>query len=72
EGAYVEYAKRWGVSVDVVKGSPMVLVGSSEEVKEKLYALREETGISYIVLGLPSRENIRLFGEGVVKDLTGK
>jgi probable F420-dependent oxidoreductase len=69
----IEYqAKRRGITVDVIKNNPSFMIGSVDEVKESLYASREETGIDYIVLGLPSVEEIRQFGKHIVKDLTGK
>jgi hypothetical protein len=37
-----------------------------------LSTFREATGVNYIILGLPSIEEIREFGENIVKDLTGK
>ena len=65
-------ANRRGIGVDVIKSNPSFLSGSVDLIKERLFELRENTGINYIVLGLPSIEEIRTFGKHIVKDLTGK
>ena len=65
-------AKRRGITADVIENNPSFLIGSVDEVRESLFELREATGINYIVLGLPSVEEIRDFGEHIVKDLNGK
>jgi hypothetical protein len=58
--------------MDEVKSIATFFIGSVEEIKEQLFDFREATGINYIVLGLPSIEEIRQFGENIVKDMTGK
>jgi alkanesulfonate monooxygenase SsuD/methylene tetrahydromethanopterin reductase-like flavin-dependent oxidoreductase (luciferase family) len=65
-------AKRRGLTVEEIMSNPSFFIGSVDEIKERLFELREVTGINYIVLGLPSVEEIREFGKHIVKDLTGK
>ncbi len=72
EKAYSDWAKRRGFTIEDDKAIQTLLVGSVDEIKDKLYTLREITGANYIVLGLPNIEEIREFGEHIVKDMTGK
>lgn len=46
-----EVAKIYGVSVDAVKECPQWLIGSSDEIIEKVKMIHEGTGISYMVFG---------------------
>jgi probable F420-dependent oxidoreductase len=45
-----EIAERWGMSLEEVEKSPKFLIGTPSEIIDKLKQIREETGISYIVL----------------------
>jgi probable F420-dependent oxidoreductase len=72
EKVYSSWAKSRGLSIGEAKAIPTLLVGNVNEIKDKLYNLREITGANYIVLGLPNIEEIREFGEHIVKDMTGK
>ncbi len=72
ESVSLDWAKHRGLTLDEVKVIPTFLVGSAEEIKEKLSDFREVTGVNYIVLGLPSIEEVREFGKEIVKDLKGK
>ncbi len=49
-----------------------LFIGSVDEIKDQLFAFREATGVNYIVMGLPSMDEIREFGENIVNDMTGK
>ena len=65
-------AKRRGVNAEVIRNNPSFMIGSVDEIKDRLITLREDTGINYILLGLPSIEEIKQFGEHIVKELSGK
>lgn len=60
-------APAFGLEADQFLGSPHVLVGTAEEVVDKLVRQREELGISYIGLGIESMEDLA----PVVARLTG-
>ena len=49
-----------------------LFIGSVDEIKDQLLSFREATGVNYFVLGLPNMDEIREFGEHIVKDMTGK
>jgi len=44
-------AKQWGVSLDLIHDSPCFLVGSSEEIRDKVNYIWNSLGISYFVTG---------------------
>jgi hypothetical protein len=46
-------AERFRVGADVVRETPFVLLGSVEEVVDKLHRLRERLGISHYVVRDP-------------------
>jgi probable F420-dependent oxidoreductase len=71
EPVYERLARRWGIPAADAKRIPVFFVGSADDVKEQLLSFREETGINYIVVGLPDVDEIRQFGEHVVKELAG-
>jgi hypothetical protein len=48
---YENRAKTYGVSVDEVKDCSLWLIGSVEEIVDKLRMIRDETGVSYMVFG---------------------
>jgi probable F420-dependent oxidoreductase len=50
EAAVDSLVVRFGVERKVLDKSPLVLAGSTEQVKDKLQALREEVGLSYFVV----------------------
>ena len=72
EPVYADWAKDKGITIKEAKNIPTVLIGSDDEIKEQLFNFREATGINYIVLGEPNIEEIREFGEHIVKDMAGK
>jgi len=43
-------AERFGVSADLIEETPFLLIGSLEEVVDKLERLREDVGISHVVV----------------------
>ncbi len=61
-------AAAWGVPADAVRTSPLALVGSREEVIERLVAARERVGISYIVVFDATLDAM----EPIVEELSGK
>ena len=67
-----DWAGSRGLSVEEARANPTMFVGSVDEIKEQLYSFREATGVNYIILGLPSIDEIREFGENIVKSLKGK
>jgi probable F420-dependent oxidoreductase len=50
ESAISSLAVRLGVTPDVIRASPLALIGSVDEVVDKLVANRERLGISYVVV----------------------
>lgn len=52
-GRIPEMADRFGVSREVIEETPFVLVGSVEQVVDKLERLRERLGISHVVVRDP-------------------
>jgi len=63
-------AKLYGVSVDAVKECPQWLIGSSEDVVDKIKMIREETGITYMVFAPKDVESFDKFANEVMKQLT--
>ncbi len=57
---YENRAKTYGVSVDDVRDCPQLLIGSVEEIVDKLRMIRSETGISYMVF---AARNPKLFDQ---------
>ncbi|MCL2393480.1 MAG: TIGR03621 family F420-dependent LLM class oxidoreductase [Acidimicrobiaceae bacterium] len=62
-----EIAAQGGLSAELVRNSPLALVGSQGEVVSKLQAIREQTGISYFVVFDSALEDM----EPVVAELAG-
>jgi alkanesulfonate monooxygenase SsuD/methylene tetrahydromethanopterin reductase-like flavin-dependent oxidoreductase (luciferase family) len=52
-----EVARRWSTTLEVVRESPFVLVGSPSHVAEQLQARRERYGISYVAIFPAHLEN---------------
>jgi probable F420-dependent oxidoreductase len=48
---YKRMARKFETTVDIVRRSPQVIVGSVDEVVDKLSLIRDETDISYFVFG---------------------
>jgi len=69
EPIFVDLAKNYGISVDDMKGCPQWLIGSSEEIIDKLKMIRKETGISYMVFGPQNVESFNLFADEVMRGL---
>lgn len=67
---YERWAKKWGVSVDEIKDCPLMLVGSVEEIVDKLRMIRDETGISYMVFAPGNTELFDQLANDVMKKLT--
>jgi probable F420-dependent oxidoreductase len=67
EGAVLGAASALGLEPDVVRGSPLLLIGSVSEVVDKLVAAREQLGISYVVVFDTAMDEMR----PVVAELAG-
>jgi probable F420-dependent oxidoreductase len=67
---YERIAKTHGVSVDDVKDCPLWLIGSKEEIVDKLRMIRDETGISYMVFGPGNIELFDQLANNVMSKLT--
>ena len=63
-------SKKEGITVTEVAQCPRFLIGSASEIQEQLKKLREETGISYVVILGKNLDIVTQFGELVVKPLT--
>jgi hypothetical protein len=68
--AYENWAKTYGVSVDDVKDCPQLLIGSVEEIVDKLRMIRDETGISYMVFAPGNSELFDQLANSVMTKLT--
>jgi len=69
ESVYESYAKRYGVSVDVVKAHPQGLTGSIDDIVDKLSLIREETDISYMVFSPTNVEDLDPLADRVIPTL---
>lgn len=67
---YENRAKTYGVSVDEVKDCPLWLIGSVEEIVDKLRMIRDETGISYMVFAPGNSELFDQLANNVMTKLT--
>jgi len=61
--------EEYGISAEDVKACPHMLVGSHSAILEKLITLREETGISYMVLASSDVRQFDEFAISVIKSL---
>jgi hypothetical protein len=50
ESTILSLASNLGITPDLIRSSPLTLIGSLDEVVEKLVANRELLGISYVVV----------------------
>ncbi len=66
---YERWARKYGISVDEVKDCPLILVGSKDEIVDKLTMIRDETGISYMVFGPRNSELFNQLANNVMKKL---
>jgi len=60
------------MTVDDVTGCPLFLTGSGAEIRDRLHAQREETGISYVVVQGRDPELLERFAAEVVTPLAGE
>jgi alkanesulfonate monooxygenase SsuD/methylene tetrahydromethanopterin reductase-like flavin-dependent oxidoreductase (luciferase family) len=70
-GVREELARQNRMSVDDVTGCPLFLTGSSAEIRDRLRAQREDTGISYVVVQGRDPELLERFAAEVVTPLAG-
>lgn len=68
DAALAEAAGRLGTTPEVIRDSPLYLIGERSAMVEKLHRLREELGLSYFVCFAWSREALT----PVVAELTGR
>lgn len=66
EPFFEQLAKRFGVSVDVIKAHPQVLICTVNEMADKLLMIREETDISYMAFGPTNVKAYNLFANKVI------
>ena len=64
-----DIGKRFGVSLRDMKDCPQWLVGSSDDIVDRLKMIREETGISYFVFGPQDAGSFDKFSTEVMKKL---
>jgi hypothetical protein len=67
---YERWAKKWRISVDDVRECPHILVGSVEEIVDKLRMIRDETGISYMIFAPGNTELFDQIANDVMKKLS--
>ena len=70
--AYEMIAGNFGLSLEQIVDSPLLLVGSPAELIDKLEQRREQTGVSYLVIQGDDMAQLELFAEHVVAPLTGR
>lgn len=63
-------AKNTGMTEEQVAGCPIFLTGPGSEIRDRLLAQREATGISYVVIQGGDRERVERFAEEVVAPLS--
>lgn len=63
---FEQYAEHYGESVDVIEAHPQALVGTVDEMIDKLSLIREETEISYMVFEPNKLEAFDIFAEKVI------
>jgi probable F420-dependent oxidoreductase len=63
---YEETAKSLGLSVVEAMSCPKIMIGSVEEISEKIELFQSKTGIRYFSLGLSDRESIKTFSEKII------
>lgn len=68
ESTILGAASTLGIEPDVVRNSPLLLIGSVSEVVDKLVATREQLGISYVVVFDTAMDEMR----PVVAELAGR
>lgn len=61
-----------GMSEAQVADNPLFLTGSASEIRERLEARREKTGISYIVIQGKDDDMLQQFAEEIVAPLAGR
>lgn len=66
EPLFEHYANYYGVSVDVIKAHPQALVGTIDEMVDKLLMIREETDISYMIFEPTKVEAFDIFANKVI------
>jgi len=62
-------AERAGVGAELLRDSPMTLVGTPQECREKLCRLQGEIGFQRVALGFFAPDQIELFADEVMKPL---
>jgi alkanesulfonate monooxygenase SsuD/methylene tetrahydromethanopterin reductase-like flavin-dependent oxidoreductase (luciferase family) len=60
------------MTVEQVADAPLFITGSATEVRDRLEARREQTGISYIVIQGRDEALLERFAEAVVAPLSGR
>jgi probable F420-dependent oxidoreductase len=65
-------ARGSGMTVEQVADAPLFITGSATEVRDRLEARREQTGISYIVIQGRDEALLERFAEAVVAPLSGR
>jgi probable F420-dependent oxidoreductase len=70
--AHEMVAGNFGLSLEQIVDSPLLLVGSPAELVDKLEQRREQTGVSYLVIQGDDMAQLELFAEHVVAPLTGR
>lgn len=65
-------ANDYGLTDEEIVACPGFLIGSAAEIRERIEQLRNETGISYIMIWAETQDLVERFAEAVVDPLTGK
>ena len=65
-------AQAFGMTPDQVTETPLALIGTPAEVRDRIEARREETGISYIVIQGGDEALLSQFADEIVQPLAGR
>ncbi len=71
-GIRAALAKTSGMTETQVADCPLFLTGSANEIRDRLQARREKTGISYVVVQGGDPNQVEAFAEAVVAPLAGQ
>ena len=70
ESVLKNYAENMGLSVDYLKAHPQALVGTVDEMAEKLQLIQEETDVNYMVFGPADLNDLDTFAKEVIPKLS--
>lgn len=70
ESVFEKLSQDFGFSVDTLKASPLALIGSVDDIVDKLSMIREETDISYMLFGPTDAKDFEPFAKEVIPKIS--